>query len=1719
MISFWEGVRMTRNEMISDVSVGEVLKIRTEYDLIVGKVECLDETTIKVTRIDTGKAKRINYDIIVDFDFETEIDTLTNQKNIVEEIPEVDERIQVQGTTTEDFNLVLKDNLQNDSIIRNKIINIWGEINFDADLTVSNGYKDYSRKFPKNIKTELNQYKDKVLHSIKMHEFTATNYRVVDVLADLSNISYGIQYANCLKAMIKYELGNIEEAEMLFYEGFDYESAFFCAYQQKKYASCMNYAMNCFMSGTASENIRKWLLDYAIANNRKDIAWLVISREQDIRTQMLLFWFKDNSYILDIPNKDELDNSENGAYLYTQFMNKYSKIDITELTSQFTPVSEPQEEIAITKEEKIVQEKFVGIITKFDPSKNYGFIDNKVFFYINQVIDEELQELLFNSASSGYRVSYTIGKNIKGDKAADEIRLIGDSIIERKKGFISEYNRFEEFGRISCENKEYNFILDSVSDPYLKADILDSYNFEMIDVTFVPSKKNKKKIATDIMSDVKYDNETIESWIKSRVIKQSEVDAWEKKRKKSKNKLFIPFVYEPLIALSQEQVVAKNDDNSIGAIASRGYCNRAHYYLFSGDLQDAEIWYLKSIEIGEKLETAVPDLNSIYMRTGQLDKSIALLDKYSHVLKRDVYLNLKVQTLDKLKKHDDDFVAICEELLDSTDAVTRKMHFLLKLGQVCNDLSRYEKGIGYFNQWEKLKKQNFGASASYELAHINMLQGKAFALYKLGKLDEAKEIANKILSLKNADTLAMAIINGESVEGLIHEELAWDDYWRDTQISKYIIDCLDRTNLEVEKGIPDVIDGVYQGNEKDAIKAIGYITGRKTANDQAKYDNFIAAAKLVKQILEREGTISDEKKINEQIYQFYIAKAMLFYGDYQLINAKTTNNFDMARYCYFQVTNIFKEVDKVYSCWLDSFLRYIQTFFADFDIIKKRQAPANDTCSDEKARELVTNLCEEFDGGLLSDAMDFTIGSIVLFAHNANNKKYGEIVLERLEKSHLCDDIEDALDSIIEGGQFTGLPILKMKNITFQKKWEYAIKAYSRMQDDFSSTFNQILNKIFGINSYNIQKLQNHVFVKFLNKSEKQCLEETSKILLSVIKYIETSDFDAKNDLLRQMLQSVNDVKETIQSTATMYTYEFILDLLRSIEAQIHVEAKGLYEDSKPQISVSVPTGQQSSLNREIGEATVPINFTNKENVQNAENVKIVIEAEKPFAIHDDKALRELKTIRSNGKGESILLHFNVDANFSNIKMLEFSVSISYQYKVSIFDEAMVEEEPVRIAVPLYNQDEFKPISPNPFEPYISGKVVSDKNMFFGRTKDIEDIIGAMSADTNANNQGRALALYGQTRTGKSSLLYHVENGLRERDLEHNIIINTGSIGDQDLHGKDITELLYTILRTLKKEIKRKAGKDDVANLGLEQGQVYHPELIDHMMKDGMGIEADEVLENPERSRLTFNRIFKDFCEYVNEFEPAYNVVLMIDEFTYIYDWIRQGKMDSSITQWWKALLQNNKIFAIIIGQDHMMQFVNDISISPVISNDFQTTELKKVTYLSEADAKSLMSDPIMLVSENGEKESRYIEGAIERLYELTSGSAFLIMNFCGKLVNYLNDQKSMYITRAHIDDFLKRNLSEFEESRFFEPQYNDKSEVDNFEIIAKNKEILKAIARGSYNREWANIRLLIEDSENAKVIDKLVERDVLVRNGEDRCKIKVALYKEWLIERYGLEG
>lgn len=67
-------------------------------------------------------------------------------------------------------------------------------------------------------------------------------------------------------------------------------------------------------------------------------------------------------------------------------------------------------------------------------------------------------------------------------------------------------------------------------------------------------------------------------------------------------------------------------------------------------------------------------------------------------------------------------------------------------------------------------------------------------------------------------------------------------------------------------------------------------------------------------------------------------------------------------------------------------------------------------------------------------------------------------------------------------------------------------------------------------------------------------------------------------------------------------------------------------------------------------------------------------------------------------------------------------------------------------------QGSFKPIYPNP---YIVGNPIRSRDMFFGRVDEFRHIAQALD-----NGKKTALiVLFGERRSGKSSILYQIQNG------------------------------------------------------------------------------------------------------------------------------------------------------------------------------------------------------------------------------------------------------------------------------------------------------------------------------------------------------------------------
>lgn len=388
----------------------------------------------------------------------------------------------------------------------------------------------------------------------------------------------------------------------------------------------------------------------------------------------------------------------------------------------------------------------------------------------------------------------------------------------------------------------------------------------------------------------------------------------------------------------------------------------------------------------------------------------------------------------------------------------------------------------------------------------------------------------------------------------------------------------------------------------------------------------------------------------------------------------------------------------------------------------------------------------------------------------------------------------------------------------------------------------------------------------------------------------------------------------------------------------------------------------------------------------------------------------------------------------------------------------------------------------NEFQNYKSGSVVQDASMFFGRERDLQCIIDNIRTPSGKLITNRCFCIYGQTRTGKSSLLYHLKKQLKENS--NNVIIDLGDIGTIDVNSASDFRLALLM---------------EINNI-LEYD---HPELTDILENEKFKLNIDTEAFDKSPS-VYFDSYLKQIRRIFNSKSPDTQFIIMIDEFTYIYDWIKMGKLDSEFMKFWKGLIQNYEICCILVGQDHMMKFIND----PRFTNCFGAIKTQEVTYLRPDDARQLVTVPVSR-EECGDNCCTYSREAVEYLVDVTSGSAYLLMLICADFIDYMNEMNSQHATLAHVHDFLNDYIKKMEE-RHFEPLFNDKTELDSLAIINDNKRLLSKIAHATEHEPSVSPDNLKLSDKDIKRIEILKDRHVLEKDGSG-YRITVKLYAMWL--------
>ena len=406
-------------------------------------------------------------------------------------------------------------------------------------------------------------------------------------------------------------------------------------------------------------------------------------------------------------------------------------------------------------------------------------------------------------------------------------------------------------------------------------------------------------------------------------------------------------------------------------------------------------------------------------------------------------------------------------------------------------------------------------------------------------------------------------------------------------------------------------------------------------------------------------------------------------------------------------------------------------------------------------------------------------------------------------------------------------------------------------------------------------QISENIRSKLFFELDQQRVGELQGILKTALELGKQVTFEERERLCIQLRNHCQDRLREIEESPTKLSVEDVYPIIKIIQKKVDAYLEGLYETSKPQLTLRLAVESYTpDTNRKID---IHIAVENERERSPAESLELVIEKNQAFFEILEPNIRQDESLR--GGDQSILvvpLCLTPDA----LRSGAFSLPIYAQYSTRTREQL---QTPVQnLSIHLSSKDEFKTIK-NPYAQYAEGNIVGDANMFYGREELIQNISRAIQ---ESRSQSKCVLVFGQKRSGKSSVLYHLKKSL-EKDQEL-LILDLGNMStllDQHAQTSLLHQFLNGILRGLKRAIRQKQHE------GFSSLELTIPDR--------------EFYDHPAPLQLfedTFVRL-KDLTDDQTGQKDWHGirVVLLIDEFQYIYDPIIEGKIPDSFMQNWKA--------------------------------------------------------------------------------------------------------------------------------------------------------------------------------------------------------------------------
>lgn len=625
--------------------------------------------------------------------------------------------------------------------------------------------------------------------------------------------------------------------------------------------------------------------------------------------------------------------------------------------------------------------------------------------------------------------------------------------------------------------------------------------------------------------------------------------------------------------------------------------------------------------------------------------------------------------------------------------------------------------------------------------------------------------------------------------------------------------------------------------------------------------------------------------------------------------------------------------------------------------------------------------------------------------------------------------------------------------------------------DDFSTILNDVRNRY---DIYYVDPTKNFMsFISYLQSctlllnNEKNIIENDFDKVVSLVTDFNTGQkYNSILNAYRNIVQKIDNIMSKLVSHPTQIGYEILLPSLNALKDNIYTKFSEIEERVNPVVVVNVleSVGMIESHSSDL-----------KVEIRNSSNSARDIHINSLKAFGGDLIEENIINIDfrlSAGDEKIINIELNLNDDVFLAKAAEVQFTVDYD-DIFIAKEKRIHKTTTENRTIRFENESFVEIE-NKFRHASGGEELdADSDMFYGRESIIASILEAIVA--NRKNQ---IAIYGQKRSGKSSLLNKIMGKL-ESDVDNSVFCGKFNLqGLSDNEPNPTMWILKEIATALTRGIRKKGIKS-----------ITQSTISNYFCKE----------QDP------FNAL-RDFIEHLNNMDEIKNshFVVFIDEFTYLYQLIKEGKLGKDFMRRWIALVETPGINfqTIVAAQDTLPHFMNE----SYASNYFNKFSKEPLAYLTKEESLQLIKDPIQNVI--------FLNHTDELIYEYTSGSAFFTQIFCTRLVDYLNLKTTHIVGKEDIENvanLLCTGTSRLEPSTFEcltkEADGSDFNEEDNIKILRCIAESTRAGGHVKIN----DLNIGYPRERLSDLLDNLYTRRVVSKH-DDGYSINVKLFVKWIL-------